>query len=107
MIKVVNISAWARMSERSRKRANATDPNQQVALQWPHRVPHAHAFRDDGSVVNDWLEENFGPCGSQVWQDADSDRMLNIETDSAWGKVGGGFHFRDPDHAFAFKMRWG
>lgn len=107
MIKVINLSAWTRMSERSRQRHVHSDPNKQVALQWPHSVPHAHAILHGPSSVSNWLEEHFGPCGSDIWTDADSDRMLNIETESAWGKTGGSYHFRDPDHAFAFKMRWG
>jgi hypothetical protein len=55
--------------------------------------------------VHLWCEGQFGPCGSLVLEDKPFEKVW-LDTDRAWVNTGAFFCFKDPNHAFHFKMAW-
>lgn len=73
-----------------------------AARAYPHMVPRSCIKTGDAPEVRAWCEERFGEGGAQF----SSTHKFLIETDRAWCHLGACFWFKNPDHAFEFKMRW-
>lgn len=73
---------------------------------WPHKVPHETRLTMPSPERN-WCVERYGPCASFVHHDERGEgRLVTLETQHLWCETGSNFLFRNPDHAFEFKMRW-
>ncbi|RYD64675.1 MAG: hypothetical protein EOP83_09165 [Verrucomicrobiaceae bacterium] len=60
----------------------------------------------------DWCAANFGPCARPLRPDVDAMSEgkwvgIKVDTDAAWCYTRNYYGFKDPDMAFAFKMRFG
>lgn len=64
--------------------------------------------------IEAWTEKRFGPNALQYyrterysWRDGDHQDKYTLNHNADWCRAGMRFLFRNPDHAFEFKMYWG
>lgn len=72
-----------------------SETRREILRHLPHTVNSMAEYRDASA----WCEEHLGP--SVLHGDQPYDYTLR------WARVGTTMHFRCPDDAFAYKMRWG
>lgn len=57
--------------------------------------------------LDEWLEERFGTNGCTFVRRAGFATAAIIDPTKSYARYGYTAHFRDPNHAFETKMRWG